>query len=218
MRGLDWIRTSVRFAFPCVMLLVMVLVAGRGVADPIVPPFYHPYDPGLGVILWIAFTNLPINLLLVFAALLVVFKLRGKEAGDVDPMFPRFGHKVVAAAVFITVVGALTDYSLVYSWDHFEGAYLISMEPLLWALASGVIFVSIFLSFAVILGIRLLSGALASAAITAVSPLSWLLLMVIGSSILISGFILMSFLCLVFSAVLAILLKRRHESLFISSE
>ncbi|MBN1676947.1 MAG: hypothetical protein JW880_00250 [Candidatus Thermoplasmatota archaeon] len=204
-----------RSALMLMPIMLVVLTSMRVAADPVVPPFYHPYDSSLFSIGVVALFNFPLNLLAIWVALFVILRALGRSAGALDPQFRGLAAKAVTAVLVVTLLGALIDYGLVYSWDYFEGAYLVSLDPLLWAVAVVLIFISVLVSLVAIVGIRFLPSALASIAITAMSPLSWLFTLSVQANLFVGiAYLLLMTSCVAASAVAIELARRWHIAVF----
>ena len=153
-------------------VLGLLAVTATVQANPIAPPIWNAGGEDPTFVYYIVLVNLPVDLFLLAAALLVTAWVIGVRMGDVSPDFPIFASLIVAGAGVVALLGAAIDYIFAYSWNPWSG-YELVYDPLMWLLGALLIMGSVFLSYVVLVRIRPRVAIIPSAIVALVSPLTW---------------------------------------------
>lgn len=136
-------------ATAAVMMAVFVLLSMNASADPIGTKGW--YDSFSEAFMWIFFSNLPVNLMWFSGVLLVICYAFGPKVGRISQKTTIFISEVFVVGLILTALGVLIDMTLLLA--RYPLGYIVYYDPLNWFAASALIFVSIYLSSALLLDI-----------------------------------------------------------------
>ena len=127
--------------------------------------------------------NLPVNLLFFSGALLIISKIRGPKVGGMQERTSQYLWTIILTMLIVSIVGAFIDIFIVFN-DYFSGNPVFESYSNRFAIATGLIFLSILVPSHFLIGLRLESNLIVSAALAFVNPVFWYLIYPLDLSIL----------------------------------
>lgn len=177
-RGVPRAAYSPRLRLPAFCIMVVILlpvlslqISGTVLANPMTVD--QPPATYLAIAYLLMAINLPVNLLIFSVALLVVSVVRGAKVGALQESRRWFLWSIIITMLIVSTVGAFLDMEFVYPSSDAVTAQVIDSESLRWALATALIFVSVFVPSHFLIGLRPESNLATATSLALANPLIW---------------------------------------------
>ncbi len=193
------LHVSCRTLLLCSALaLASVLILEAVSANPIAGPS-RPHDTAFRAdyvffgLSWLFVLNLLVNTALLSIGFLLVARFAGPRLGNFSDKTLAFLARYLACIIFVTIIGALVDFLLVtrevyttyWTGLSLEQGYYRMLYPdaVSWSVACVLIFVSIFASLVLALGMFVRHSLVIAIGITVVNPIWWTTIYYLGEDV-----------------------------------